>query len=121
MKTVDAGSKIEISRALQILNVFRDLDADMPMGQAVSLLLIAYGETKEGGGLTVTDLGEKGDFALSSASRYMKALGRKNRHGEPGADVVSDARDPLDERRKVLRLTPKGSRIIEKIQQLIGA
>lgn len=120
MSNADVGPKVALSRALQILNVFRDMDPDMPMGQAVSLLLIASGETREGGGLTVTDLSEKGDFALSSASRYMKALGKKDRHGRAGEEVVSDARDPMDERRKVLRLTPKGRRVVDKIQQLIG-
>jgi len=56
----------------------------MPMGEAVSFILIALGENREGGGLTVTELGSRGGFALSSASRHMKSLGKKNRRGEPG-------------------------------------
>ena len=113
-------SRISISRALKLLAVFRDMDADMPMGEAVSLLLIAQGETKEGGGLTVTDLRDRGEFALSSASRYMRALAKKDRHGRPGQELVADSRDPLDERKKVLRLTPKGRRVIEQINTIVG-
>lgn len=121
MSNADNSAKAATNRALQILNVFRDIDPDMPMGEAVSLLLIALGETKDGGGMTVTDLKNQGDFAMSSASRYMKSLGKKDRHGRAGAEMVSDARDPMDERRKVLRLTAKGRRAVEKIQQLTGA
>ena len=120
MSNIDTKARVSTSRALQILNVFRDMDPDMPMGQAVSFLLIAGGETKEGGGITITELSERGEFALSSSSRYVKALGTKDRRGEPGQEVVSAPRDPLDERRKVLRLTPKGRRVLEKIEQLIG-
>ena len=109
---------VAISKALQLLNIFRDMDPDMTMGEAVSLLFIAQGERKDGGGLTVTELSAKGDFALSSASRYMKSLGKKDRHGRPGEEVVSDARDPNDERRKILRLTTKGRRVLAQVMTL---
>ena len=109
---------VAISKALQLLNIFRDMDPDMTMGEAVSLLFIAQGERKDGGGLTVTELSVKGDFALSSASRYMKSLGKKDRHGRPGEEVVSDARDPNDERRKILRLTTKGRRVLAQVMTL---
>lgn len=112
-------ARVSISRALKLLALFRDMDVDMPMGEAVSLLLIAQGETKEGGGLTVTELKDRGEFALSSASRYMKALAKKDRHGRPGQELVTDPRDPFDERRKVLCLTPKGRRLVEQINTIL--
>lgn len=115
------AEKVSISKAIQLLDVFRDLDSEMPIGQAFSLLLIAQGETEEGGGLTVTDLSRQGQFALSSSSRYVQCLGgRKDRHGRPGQELVSDPRDPADDRRKVLRLTPKGNRIISRIHHTLG-
>ena len=114
----DAERHAVISKALQLLSVFRDMNADMPMGEAVSLLLVAQGESPDGRGLTVTELSLQGDFGLSSASRYMKSLGKKDRHGRPGEEVVSDARDPADERRKVLRLTTKGMSVIGRIQSV---
>ena len=116
----DASNRIVANRVLQVLDIFRELDPDMPMGEAVSFTLIALGETKEGGGMTVTELGDRGGFALASASRYMKSLGKKNRHGDPGHEIVADSRDPLDERRKVLRLTAKGMRVIQKMKNIVG-
>lgn len=120
INNVDSDNKVTANRVLQVLDIFRDLDADMPIGEAVSFAHIALGETQGGGGLTVTELGERGGFALASASRYMKSLGKKNRHGDPGHEVVADTRDPLDERRKVLRLTPKGHRIVQRMKSVVG-
>ena len=113
-------SRIAVNQALQVLEIFRDLDQEMPIGEAVSFLLIANGQTRAGGGLTVTELGRLGGFALATASRYMKSLSLKNRRGEPGHEIVTDERDPLDERRKVLRISPKGGRVIHRIQQALG-
>ena len=95
------------------------MNPDMTMGEAISLVLIAQGETKMGG-LTVTELSFKGSFALSSASRHMKSLGKKDRRGNLGAEVVSDIRDPENDRRKILRLTSKGRAVVATLINLIG-
>lgn len=116
-----SDNRIAVNRALQILNIFRDLDQEMPIGEAVSFLLIANGETRDGGGLTVTELGRQGGFALATASRYMKSLALKNRRGEPGHEVVTDERDPTDDRRKVLRISTKGQRVLTRIQTALRA
>ena len=119
MSALDINQSIAVRRAIQLLEIFRSIDADMPIGEAMSLLLIAQGETRDGG-LTVTELNQKGDFALSSASRYMQSLNMKNRHGRAGHELVTDPRDPNDERRKVLQLTPKGRRIIGIVTTILG-
>jgi DNA-binding MarR family transcriptional regulator len=106
--------RIRISKALQVLGVFRAIDPDMPMGAAVSLLMIANGETADSG-LSVTELSKLGDFALSSASRYVQALAEMDRHHRPGHDLVSDQIDPMERRRKVLKLTPKGKRVVNQL------
>lgn len=112
-------TKVSISKALQVLEVFRAIDPDMPMGTAVSFLMIATGESDEGG-LSVTELSKQGGFALSSASRYVQALAELDRHRRPGHDLVSDHVDPMERRRKVLKLTPKGKRILAQIRNVIG-
>jgi DNA-binding MarR family transcriptional regulator len=89
------------------------------MGTAVSFLMIAEGETPDGG-LSVTELSNKGGFALSSASRYVQALAELDRHRRPGHDLVSDQVDPMERRRKVLKLTPKGKRILAQIKRVLG-
>jgi len=113
------NKKLSANKALEILEIFRGFNPDMPMGEAVSFLLIANGETREGGGLTVTELGKLGDFSLAAASRYMRSLSTKNRQGELGHEVVTDHRDPLDDRRKVLRLSDKGREVVGRINGVL--
>lgn len=120
MSNVDSDSRIAVNKALQVLEIFRTLNTEMPIGEAVSFLLIAIGETKDGGGLTITELKEKGDFALATSSRYTQSLSLKDRHGRPGHEIITSVRDPLDDRRKILRISPKGSRIIQQIKSAIG-
>lgn len=116
---IDQQSKIALSKALQILEVFRAIDPDMLMGEAVSFLMIAQGETPEGG-ISVTDLSNKGGFALSSASRYVQSLGKMDRHRRPGFEIVSDEVDPMERRKKILRCTPKGRRIVTQLRNAMG-
>lgn len=119
MTSIDTSTRIAVNKAIQVLEIFRTLDPDMPIGEALSFLLIAQGEEK-GGGITVSDLRDRGGFALASASRYMRRLSTQDRKGESGHGVVTDARDPLDDRRKVLRISSKGSRYIQQIKTAIG-
>lgn len=114
-------NQITTRKALQALEIFRALDTDMPIGEAVAFLLIALGETKDGGGLTVTEVGQQGGFSLASASRHMKSLNKIDRYGKAGHELVIDPRDPKDDRRKVLKLTHKGRTILNQIEAAIGA
>ena len=121
MATTDmTDMRVSVNRALQVLEVFRAIDPDMPMGTAVSFLLIATGETPDGG-LTITELSKQGDFALSSASRYVQALAEQDRHRRPGFELVHQVTDLMERRRKLLKLTPKGRRVVNQIRNAIGA
>lgn len=120
MSNVNLENRIAVNRAIQVIDVFRELNRNMPVGEAMSFLLIAQGETKDGGGLTVTELTARGGFSLAAASRYMHSLGAENRKGDPGHQLVTSERDATDDRRKVLRVTPLGTRILRKLQAIIG-
>ena len=93
----------------------------MPIGCIIGFLLIAQGETTEGGGLTVTEMSKKGEFALSTGSRYMNYLNKKDRRGNPGLELITDPRDPMDDRRKVLKLSSQGRRVVSQITHTIGS
>lgn len=120
MGTIDIETKRALSKALRTLEVFRTIDPDMPMGAAVSFLMIALGETPEGG-LSVTELSKQGDFPLSTASRYVQFLGEVDRHHRPGKELVSDHVDLMERRKKILRMTPKGKRVAYTIATTAGA
>ena len=118
MSTV-TSTRISANKTLQVLNVLRSQDQDMPIGEAVSLMLIAIGETKDGGGLSGVELETLGQFSRASASRYAKALSDKDRHGNPGLELATYERKPQDDRTKVLRLTPKGHMILSQISNIL--
>ena len=117
--TASPEARLSLLRALRLLEVFRSLDQDLPMGEAVSFLMIATGETLEGG-LSVTELSQRGKFGLSSASRYVQSLGAVNRHRKPGHELVIDPVDPMERRRKILKVSPQGQHIITAIHAAIG-
>lgn len=104
------GTKASLRAALELLRAFRSVDPEMPMGAAGSFLLIA-----EGQGLSVADLKARGGSALSSASRYHGYLGRKDRRGGPGMGLVLAVESPEDVRKKSLRLTPEGRRVMGQL------
>lgn len=117
MKTL--GSKIAVSKSLQIMELFRTLDTNMPIGEVVSFLTIAALETEDGGFTTVTELGLRGGFSLASASRHMRSLSIESRQGYAGHDVVTATVDPMDARRRLLSISPKGQRIIFNISRIL--
>lgn len=111
----DQESRMTLNKARQVLEVFRAIDPEMPMGAAVSFLLIAGGDD-----LSVTELSKQGGFALSSASRYVQSLGEMDRHHRPGHDLVKDRVDPMERRKKILEVTPRGKRIISQLKAVLG-
>jgi len=116
---MSTNTRIAANKTLQILNTIRAQEQDMPLGQAVSIMLIALGETSDGGGLSGTELEKQGQFSRASAGRYANALATVDRKGDPGLDLVSYARKPTDDRTKVLRLTKKGQLLMSQIAAIL--
>lgn len=116
---VDLESRIAVSKARRVLQVFRELDQNMPIGQAVAFLTIYEGQDNDGGGLTVTELQKQGGFALSSASRYTNGLAEKDRRGQEGLHLITNDRDPASDARKILRMTPKGDSLVSSIRTIM--
>ena len=119
-KTIPEETRAALEKILRVLEVFRVGDRDMPIGEAVSFIQVALGDTRDGG-ISITELAKAGGFALASASRYIQALGEFDRRRDPGLEWVSDNVDLMERRRKVLKVTPKGKRILSLLQHSIGA
>lgn len=117
MKAITPENRATLNKVISLLGIFRGLDVntETTISEAMSLLLIALGEDRMGGGLTVTDLGKLGEFSLASSSRYVKALSTQDRQGRTGLGLVTAMRDPVDDRKKVLRISPQGSDVITKV------
>lgn len=92
------------------LGQLRDLDPDMPMAQAMSLLEIATHE-----GLSLKELADRVGIGMASASRYVAAFGKPNPKGTKGHGLVVAVEDPMERRKKIITLTVKGRGFINKL------
>lgn len=95
---------------IQALEELRDLDADMPIAQALSLLLIAKNE-----GMSLKDVAQQAGVGMASASRYVAAFGRPVKEGAKGHGLVAAVEDPEERRKKIITLTPKGRTFVNKL------
>ena len=93
------------------------LEPEMPLQQLHCLLVIAGAVD----GLSLTELAQKVGIGLATASRYVAALGKQNRHREEGLLLVEAFEDPMERRKKIIRLTKKGKMAIEKLAGELNA
>jgi DNA-binding MarR family transcriptional regulator len=89
---------------------FRKLSSTMPVGEVYMFLLAALNE-----GSSISELAEKADMKMSTASRYLLDLSDKRRAGNPGFGLLRSELDPNELRRKVVTLTPKGRNVIRSL------
>jgi DNA-binding MarR family transcriptional regulator len=92
-----------LSIALGVLSNLREIDPDMPVSEALSLLLIAKYD-----GLSLKDLASKADVGMASASRYVRAF-------SVDLSLATAKEDPVERRKKVISLTAKGKTVVKKI------
>lgn len=100
---------VELVQALGLIHNIREY-SDMPISQAYALLLIARYE-----GLSVKDLAHRADIGMATASRYVSMFGKTIRPGESGMGLVEAVDDPMERRKKIIKLTPKGKQVIAKL------
>lgn len=96
---------------LKFIQGVSHLESEMPLQQLHCLLVISQAED----GLSLTELAQKVGIGLATASRYVAALGKQNRHREEGLFLVEAFEDPMERRKKIIRLTPKGRLAIKKL------
>lgn len=94
----------------EALATLKTLDADMPVSQALSLLLIANNE-----GLSLKELAQKTGIGMASASRYVSSFGKATKPGSKGLGLVAAVEDPQERRKKIITLTPKGRALVDKL------
>ena len=95
---------------LNFIEEFRKFDPEMPI-QTVAVFLKVANED----GITMKDLGESLGIPQSSCSRNVAALSKLNRLNKSGHDLVYAVEDPVERRRKIVKLTPKGKRVAESL------
>ena len=115
MSTSTQDFDLAISKAIQVMEVFRDMDATMPIAEAMSFLLLA----NEDEDTTLQHVGDQLGFSLSTASRHVQALGKFDRNNEPGLELLTDPVDGNNRRKKTRLLTPKGRLLVERLVHIL--
>lgn len=102
---------MKLKQAIDLLSGVQKVDPDMPVQQLMCLLFIAQEEE----GTSLTEIARKANIGLATASRYVSSLGKMNRHKEEGFNFVESYEDPMERRKKIIRLTTKGKIALKKI------
>ena len=97
--------------AMRFVRAIRRIDSEMPLQQIHCLLIVAQEED----GISLSELARKAEIGIATASRYVAALGKINRHREEGFNLIEAFEDPMERRRKIIRLTPKGKAALKNI------
>lgn len=102
-----------------MLEEFRKLDSEM---QAQTMLAFIYIGRMDRGGTptTVKEVGEYLGVTSASASRNIAALSDWHRYKKPGHGVVEATENPERRNEKLIRLTPKGKRVLKTLEGTDG-
>jgi len=65
--------------------------------------------------MSLTELAKRAEIQLATASRYIGSLGKMNRHREEGLKLIESFEDPMERRKKIIRLTARGRKLINKM------
>jgi DNA-binding MarR family transcriptional regulator len=107
--------RAEIHHLFQAIDAMRTKSDDMPAQQLLCLLAIARHP-----GITAEQLGREVGVNQSSVSRNTMALSEWHRVGKPGAGYIERVEDPVERRRFIFFLTPKGKSVIKKALEAVS-
>jgi len=113
--TADDGGEVSADRLMRALEVFRELDPDMPIQYALSFLTLARNP-----GLSIRDLSERLGIAQSSASRNVAALSEWHSFRKPGHNLIKAKEDPRERRRKIVTPTKKGEALLTRLEAIMN-
>lgn len=109
-----AMTSSELGRLSDALESLREIDADFTVLQAHMLVLIA-----DQPGIGVGEAAEKLGVPTSTASRIASLLGKFGSRGREGLMLVTIEEKAEDRRVKLLTLTNKGERVVEKLRKVL--
>jgi DNA-binding MarR family transcriptional regulator len=83
---------------------------DTPLSQVLTFLNVAFR-----GEMAMADLATQTGVVLSSVSRNVAKIGPGANPSEPGLGLVEAFEDPWNRKRKLVRLSNKGKKLAERI------
>lgn len=109
-----AYDRYALVQLFKAIEDFRAVDPEIP-AQGVALFL--YSAIYPG--CTMTDLQKHLGMTQSSCSRNVSALSEWHRLEKPGLGLVAATPDPMERRRKIVRLTEKGEQLAASLTEAI--
>jgi len=98
----------ECEHILKIIERFREIDSEMQAQSIAVILKVA----KHPVPIKMADIAEELGLSQSTVSRNVAYLGDWNRHKTKGHGMLEAYEDPMERRRKLVRLTAKGKRFL---------
>jgi DNA-binding MarR family transcriptional regulator len=99
-----------LQRLHDAMGVFKGVSAQMPVGQAMALMLVALHEGK-----SLRELAELADTKMPTMSRQLIDLGLRNRRMEPGYMLVEQKQNPLSMRENQYFMSLKGKHLLKDV------
>jgi len=103
-----------MERMLQVMDLFRVLDREMPAQVIACFLYIASHNNCHKTALE-QDLG----MPTASGSRNTDWLSKHHRLRKPGLNLITKEVDPLNRKRTQLKLTDKGHDLVKRIEAIL--
>ncbi len=107
-------TKRELHTITRVINAVRIVDDTMPVQTLSVFLGVAQKEP-----ISISDLATLTGLAQSSASRNVAALSEWHWLKKPGLGLVKLEVDPMELRKKLVTLTPKGKKLVEQLTGLV--
>lgn len=101
----------------EALGMMGELDPEMPMQQFRVFVEVAIHDPKP---MPMSELSIAVGIAQSSVSRNVAALSSWSRHRERGHELLRAYEDPMNRRRKLIELTPRGRAVKSRLEKLLN-
>ena len=104
-----------LSQILKVIERFREIDTEIQTQTVAVFLTVA----KHPVPIKMQEIADELGLAQSSVSRNVAWLGSWSRHHKKGQELVEAYEDPMERRRKLVRLTEKGTRFAKSLSALL--
>ncbi len=101
---------------LKIIERFREIDSEMQAQSIAVILKVA----KHPVPIKMAEIAEELGLSQSTVSRNVAYLGDWNRHKTKGHGMLEAYEDPMERRRKLVRLTAKGKRFLSGVADIFA-
>lgn len=114
-KDLEPEDRRQLQALYNALEEVRVIAQQMPIQQAMALILVALHEGK-----SLRELTDLMGCKMPTLSRQMIDLGIRNRRMEPGYQLVESRQDPLEYRKNQYTLTVRGKHVIKAMLKALG-